>query len=298
MNQERTQSGEISLRFVGSIIKSKARRILIYSILVILISSIFSIFIPNKYSSSSTLSPNKDNQSLEKTNFSDLGNITSLIGVGQGVGSSVSNFQIALEKIKSRDFIEKFINYGEMKLKLLFALRWNPAKENFEYNLDMYDPLNSSWKVKIPSDYEIFKDFKKNLTITKKSNSGLVEISFKSKSPHLSQDVVENMIFLINDVMSSEALNKAATNLTFLNKEINNQQNIQTKNAISRLMEIQLQKKMIASNNKNYIFDVVSPPLIAEEKSSPWKLGIIISSLFIFNFLYIFYHIFLFTLKK
>jgi hypothetical protein len=119
-----------------------------------------------------------------------------------------------------------------------------------------------------------------------------------STSPVLSQKIVEQMIILINEVMSSEDLNKAATNLDFLNSEINKQQNIQTKNAISRLMESQLQKKMIASNKFNYIFEVVNPPMVPEEKSSPWRLGIIFSSVIIFNFFYIFFLVILNLYRK
>ena len=92
--------------------------------------------------------------------------------------------------------------------------------------------------------------------------------------------------------MSEESLRESELNLNFLYGEISNQKSMQTKNAISKLIESQLQKKMLATNKENYVVKVVSPPLMPEEKSSPWRLGIIISSLLIFNFLYITFNIF------
>ena len=288
MNQETSEYSEISLRFIAKIIFSKIKSIILYSVLIFLTTLIVLFFIPDKYSSSATLSPNKDNQSYDQSSFQSLGAISSFIGFGEQ-SENVSSFQIALEKIKSRKFIENFINQKEMKLKLLGGLKWNSLENKFLYDSSIYNVKNESWLVKVPSDYKIFKEFKKNLRISKKGNSGLIEIKFISTSPVLSQKIIEQLIILINEVMSSEALDKAVANLDFLNKEINKQQNIQTKNAISRLMETQLQKKMIASNKLNYIFEVVNPPMVPEEKSSPWRLGIIISSILIFNFFYIFY---------
>ena len=297
MNQETSESSEISLRFIFRIVSKRAKRILVYSFFVLLTTLLFLQFIPDKYSSTAILSPNKDNQSLDQSTLQSLGAISSFVGLGQGP-ENVSSFQIALEKIKSRDFIENFINQEEMKLKLLGGLKWNSLERQFVYDPSIYDVKAKVWRIEVPSDYKIFKEFKKNLRITKKGNSGLIEIKFMSTSPVLSQKIIEQLIILINEVMSSEALNKAATNLDFLNREINKQQNIQTKNAISRLMESQLQKKMIASNKFNYIFEVVNPPMVPEEKSSPWRLGIIFSSVIIFNFFYIFFLVVLNLYRK
>tara|TARA_B100000575_G_scaffold104151_1_gene83031 strand:+ start:936 stop:1829 length:894 start_codon:yes stop_codon:yes gene_type:complete len=297
MNQDISEPSEINLRFIFNIVSKKAKRILIYSFFVFLITLLILQFIPDKYSSTATLSPNKENQSLDQSALQGLGAISSFVGFGQG-SENVSSFQIALEKIKSRDFIENFINREETKLKLLGGLKWNPLERKFVYDPSIYDVKTKVWLIEVPSDYKIFKEFKKNLRITKKGTSGLIEIKFTSTSPILSQKIIEQMITLINEVMSSEALNKAIINLDFLNREINNQQNIQTKNAIYRLMESQLQKKMLASNKFNYIFEVVNPPMVPEEKSSPWRLGIIFSSIIIFNFFYIFFLVILNLYRK
>ena len=165
-------------------------------------------------------------------------------------------------------------------------------EEKFIFEGNLYDEINDKWLIDIPTDFKIYKEFKKNLSISKKGSYGLVELSFQSKSPALSKDVVQKIINHINKSMSEESLRESELNLNFLYGEISNQKSMQTKNAISKLIESQLQKKMLATNKENYVVKVVSPPLMPEEKSSPWRLGIIISSLLIFNFLYITFNIF------
>ena len=290
-NHHSLQPQELSIKLFVEVFLSLRKKIIIYSIIILCSSSLFSVFLPNQFVSTATISANKNSSNINSP-FDDFGGISSVIGLGIE-SENTSDFQIALEKIQSRSFIEPFINDGFMKQKLLYALKWDLNEEKFIFEANLYDEINNKWLIDIPTDFKIYKEFKKNLSISKKGAYGLVELSFQSKSPALSKDVVQKIINHINKSMSEESLRESELNLNFLYGEISNQKSMQTKNAISKLIESQLQKKMLATNKENYVVKVVSPPLMPEEKSSPWRLGIIISSLLIFNFLYITFNIFL-----
>ena len=282
---------EIKLSEIFQLLKSKTT-FLIYSVsILVLLVSVWLFFTPNEYISKATVALNNDNTSSQNigSGLQGLSSISSLVGINVNSNEIVSDYQIAYKKIKSRFFIEKFLNFKTVKKKLLGAEFWSLEDNKFKNNDEIYDSSKNKWKKNIPTDYELYKDFLKKFKVSKEGISGFVEISFKSESPHLSKYIVDEIVYFINKTTSEEALEQANSNLLFLEGEISKVKIAQTKLTISNLIEHQLRKKMLSLNSDEYIFRVIDPPLVPKEKSSPKRILIILSSVFIFLFLFSFF---------
>ena len=282
---------EIKLREIFQLLKSKTT-FLIYSVsILVLLVSVWLFFTPNEYISKATVALNNDNTSSQnmRSGLEGLSSISSLVGLNVSSNETVSDYQIAYKKIKSRFFIEKFLNFKTVKKKLLGAELWSREDKKFKNNDEIYDSSKNEWKKNIPTDYELYKDFLKKFKVSKEGITGFIEISYKSESPHLSKYRVDEIVYFINKTTSEEALEQANSNLLFLEGEISKVKIAQTKLTISNLIEHQLRKKMFSLNSDEYIFRVIDPPLVPMEKSSPKRILIILSSVFIFLFLFSFF---------
>lgn len=282
---------EIKLREIFQLLKSKTT-FLIYSVsILVLLVSVWLFFTPNEYISKATVALNNDNTSSQnmRSGLEGLSSISSLVGLNVSSNETVSDYQIAYKKIKSRFFIEKFLNFKTVKKKLLGAELWSREDKKFKNNDEIYDSSKNEWKKNIPTDYELYKDFLKKFKVSKEGITGFIEISYKSESPHLSKYIVDEIVYFINKTTSEEALEQANSNLLFLEGEISKVKIAQTKLTISNLIEHQLRKKMFSLNSDEYIFRVIDPPLVPMEKSSPKRILIILSSVFIFLFLFSFF---------
>lgn len=282
---------EIKLREIFQLLKSKTT-FLIYSVsILVLLVSVWLFFTPNEYISKATVALNNDNTSSQnmRSGLEGLSSISSLVGLNVSSNETVSDYQIAYKKIKSRFFIEKFLNFKTVKKKLLGAELWSREDKKFKNNDEIYDSSKNEWKKNIPTDYELYKDFLKKFKVSKEGVTGFIEISYKSESPHLSKYIVDEIVYFINKTTSEEALEQANSNLLFLEGEISKVKIAQTKLTISNLIEHQLRKKMFSLNSDEYIFRVIDPPLVPMEKSSPKRILIILSSVFIFLFLFSFF---------
>ena len=117
----------------------------------------------------------------------------------------------------------------------------------------------------------------------------LLTIKYKIEVSSNKKYIVDEIVHFINKTTSEEALKQANSNLLFLEGEISKVKIAQTKLTISNLIEHQLRKKMFSLNSDEYIFRIIDPPLVPKEKSSPKRILIILSSVFIFLFLFSFF---------
>lgn len=259
--------------------------------LIFAISSVFySLSIPNIYMSSTVLAPSYEQDSLSST-LSSFSSLASFTGVQLPAGES-NKSQEAIARIRSLAFFKNhFLPY--INLEDLFAVKnWSPETKKIEYNNKIFNEKNKKWvrSVKpyqsiIPSDQEAYKIFTKNvLSLSEDRKTSYITLSIKHKSPIIAKEWNELIIKMINESMRTEDMNTASTSITYLNEKYETT-NIQSlKEAISKLLESQLQTLMLSSTNQNYIFKVIDAPVIPEEKIAPNRALICILITFIGGF--------------
>lgn len=271
---------EIDLKDLLKVLWIQKKIIIFISSLGALISVIVSLSLSNIYLSESTLLPTSQEDSLA----SKLGSLSSLSSIA-GVAlpkESVSKSDEAIERIKSFDFFSK--NFlPNIKLENITAVKkWLPDTNSLVYDKKIYDSEQKKWIDGIPSEQQAYKTYQEILGINAPLKTPFVRISIQHESPVIAQRWVEIIIKQINETMRTNDADQAKKSILYLNK-IASSTNVQSiKDAISSLLESQMQTLTLTSSNEMYVFKIIDAPIIPENKFKPSRaiiciLGTLIS---------------------
>lgn len=275
-------SDEIDLLKIIQVLWQQKLTIITITFIAAVFSVIFALSIPNTYKSSALLAPINQDESLS-SKFSSLSSISSLANIslpGEVGGKS----QEAIARIRSLDFFtNQFLPY--INLEDLMALqKWNPEDNTLVYDSDKFDPILKKWVRKpnypykiIPSNQEAYEVYKEIVSISEDRKTKFITISTYSYSPYIAKDWLDVIVNNINESMRREEIKLASSSIKFLNEQYIETNLTPIKESISKILETQIQKLMLASADENYIFNILEQPVVPEFKFSPSRAIICIS---------------------
>ena len=283
MNQQikSDQQNELDLGQIFSIIWSKKKAFFSIIILVTTLTVLLSLNLPNIYNSSSLLAPTQPQDSVS----SRIGGLSSLSAIG-GFSlpeTPVSKSKEGIERIKSFEFFDSYF-LPNIKLEDLMAVEeWVAIENKIIYDEDLYNSTKKEWirkvsypRTKKPSAQEAYKVYKRILSINQDDKTQFLNISIEHKSPFIAKEWLDIIIYQINESMRKVDADQAERSIAYLNESMKST-NIQSlKEAISQLLEDQIQVLMLTSSSKYYIFKVIDAPVVKEEKSKPNRFLILI----------------------
>lgn len=123
------------------------------------------------------------------------------------------------------------------------------------------------------ASHEIFMD---NLGINKDKLTGFVNLSYTHYSPFVAKEVIEGIIYEINENTRDYDIQIAKNTLIFLEEEALKTKTTEVKSSLSLLIQSQIEKITIAKATPQYLFKVLSPPIAPELKSKPSRILIVI----------------------
>lgn len=276
---------ELDLKELFFIFWNKKNLIFTITLLAALISVLYSLSLPNIYSSKSTLAPAEPQDSLS----SQLGSLSNLGGIA---GFSLppvpaSKSQEGIERIKSFEFFDNFI-LPNIKLENLIAVKnWIPEKNIIVYEDKIFDSSKNKWirkvsypKKTIPSSQEAFEEYLKIISISENKETSFINIAVEHKSPIVAKKWLDIIIYQINESMRKVDADQAERSIAFLNDEMNSTKIMSIKEVASKLLEQQMQTLMLTSSSKFYVFNIIDSPVVAEKKSKPSRSTICILGTF------------------
>lgn len=266
---------EIDIQELFNIVWGKRLFILIFTSAAAIISISYSLFLPNVYTSSVLLSPASEEESLS-SRLNQFSGLTSITGVSFSSDAG-SKSDEAIARIESFEFFQNYF-LPNIKLEDLMALKkWIPEENTLIYDKKKYDENTKKWvrnisypKKKKPTDLESFVEgYQKILNITQDKDTGFIKISIEHLSPFIAQKWLDIVVFNINESMREQDKKNAQNSIDFLNNSaaLNNVKSLDE--AISNLLESQMQSLMIASANEAYVFKIIDSSFLPEEKSGP-----------------------------
>lgn len=280
-SNETNSSYEIDLSGIFNIIWDRKYLIISLTSVFGVLSIIYSLFLPNVYTSSALLAPSNGDQSLS----SKLGGYSSLAGLA---GVNISNdadlkTTEAIERIKSFEFFSNYFLPNVNLEDIMAVKKWIPEKDTLVYKNRIYDSNEKKWVRKasfpyqtIPSDQEAFEKFIEDVLVVREDKqTTFLQLSISHKSPHVAKHWADIIIKNINESMREIDKRSAQEAIDFLN-ESTQSTNVQSlKEVTSRLLEDQMQILMLASSEEAYVFKTIDSPISPEEKTSPNRLLII-----------------------
>ena len=281
---------EIDLRELFLAIWIKKYFIFVFTTIFAISSVTYALMLPNIYTSKSILAPVAAEESLS-SKLGSFSSLASISGINLPTDGS-SNTKEAIERIKSFEFFSIYF-LPNIKLENITAIKkWDPINNRIIYDDSIFNKDTNKFEENAyfrsnngnPSKQEAFKIYKDILSISQNSETQFITLSIKHMSPIITKKWVDIIIYNINKSMREEDEEKAKNAINYLNESAGST-NIQSlKEAISGLLEGQMQILMLAASNEHYVLEILDSPIVPEEKSEPGRafisiIGTILGSL-------------------
>ena len=187
-------------------------------------------------------------------------------GLGAGLLAGVAGFNFgntntaeSIGVLKSDDFARQFIE-DQGLLHVLLADEW--------------DARAGQWKERDPKRQPDIRDavkyFHKHvLSVDEDKRTGLVTVSIEWKSAAAAASWANMIVYRLNEKMRSRELMEGEANVAYLQKESSATNVVAVQQAISRLLEAELQRVMVARGNEEFSFRIVDPADVPKYRSRP-----------------------------
>ncbi|WP_417212313.1 Wzz/FepE/Etk N-terminal domain-containing protein [Acinetobacter venetianus] len=247
-------------------------------------SAIYAIEKPNIYKADALVAPAESSGGGGLSKMAgQLGGLAALAGVNIG-GTNTSQADLAIEVLKSRQFIDSFIKEHDLLVPLMATKGWNEARNELIIDEDIYDAESKNWLRKSngvqgtkPSSQEAYQVFSKDiLNIIQNKDSGLYTFSVKHYSPYIAQQWVTWLIQDINKTMRERTISDTTQNLMYLNAQLQKTAVADMKATFYTLIEEQTKSLMLAEVQDEFTFKVIDPAVVPEVKYEPKRFMICI----------------------
>lgn len=193
---------------------------------------------------------------------SNLGGLASLAGINL---APQGNSMKALATMRSRAFVESFIVDNRL-LPVLFSSQWNAEEE--------------MWISDVPEEHPDIRDAVRFFTNTVRSinedeDTGLITLSIDWTDAEIAANWVEELVERVNEQLRERDMAEARRRLQYLQGQLQNANLVELRQAISRLIENQMQTIMLAQAKSEYAFAVIDPPRVPDRPVRPRKVLIV-----------------------
>jgi hypothetical protein len=290
--QNQVFEDEIDLKELFTVLWANKIRIFAITGLISLSSIVISLMMNNYYTSETVLIARDQEDS---GSLSDLSGVASLVGVDlSGDGSSV--FKV-LEIIQSREFTKHLITFDNVLPSIMAAESYDTSSKKIIFDPEIYDVESKTWTREppangniVPSYLEAHREYAEMLSIIKDKITGLISIKIEHVSPVFAHDFLSLIIQEANNLNREIDVETTTKALAYLKTELSQTPQVEIKRSISKLIENQLETKMMASIYDDYVLIPLEPPFVPDKKSGPVRsLIVIVSTLLagIFSVMYV-----------
>ena len=181
------------------------------------------------------------------SSMASLGAIASLAGVN--LNSPSLSSEEALAVLRSREFTSAFIKDLNL-MPELFAKMW--------------DAKTITWRagLKPPTLAQAYRYFDQKIRfISQDRKTGLVTLNVEWRDPAKPAAWANALLLRANAEMRNRAIAKADASLGYLQKELAVTEVVETRDAINRLIEKEMSRRMVANVTEEYAFRVVDHPV-------------------------------------
>lgn len=251
-----------------------SRKILIIATALIVGASsyIYALTLPNIYRSEViTIVPNSQSGPSLSGLGGSLGSLVGLADLGGGDSAKLRLEQVE-ELIKSRAFVQNFIEKYELKPNLYAAEFWDEESETLYYDAELYDANSGKWVAREPTAWQLYSLFLEAMQVTILYNKNMLKLSIDHVSPHVAQDWATWMIDELNVFYKTRNAREAKESIAYLESAVEETDLVFMRDVFATLLEEQIKKDMLAEVKAEYAFETLAPAILPESKSHPKRL--------------------------
>ena len=269
---------EIDLRELFLVLWEGKALITVITGLAAIVSVVVALSMPNIYQSTAILAPKSTGGTSGLSRLaSQYGGLAGLAGINLGGfgGEGMSKAAIAIEKMKSLSFFKQHL-YEDVLIDLMAVDSWDASTRQLIYDDEIYDFASNKWlretgpsRQSQPSDQETHGAFAQLLSVSEDKQTGLISVSVEHQSPEIAKQWVELMVSRVSEDLRSKDIREAEESIKFLESQREKTSLVSLDEVFAQLIEEQTKTIMLANVSKDYVFDVIDPPVAPELKSKP-----------------------------
>ena len=246
------------------------------------ISTFYSLSLPNIYKSSAVLIGTSDSSSSSNV-MNQYSGIAAMAGISLPSSVSKDKTKLALEVIKSKDFLKHILSFDLILENLMAVKDYDLVKKKLIYDTDIYNPDTRKWvkgnlgskKLK-PSYLDVHRVFISNLTILSDNTTGFTYISYNHLSPDFSKYFLDLIITELNNIIRDQDIYETNNAIEYLKIQLEKYPQSDIQKSINGLIKTQLETQMLAYISEDYVLSYIDKPFVPELKSSPNRTLIVI----------------------
>ena len=249
-----------------------------------IIGVIYSLSLPNIYTSKALLAPVNPASGISGALGSYSG-LAGLAGISIPSGGNENNSVKAMQKLSSLSFFENNILKNIFLPNLMAVKSWNLETNTLIYDDSIFKMKSNTWvgdysnsRKKIPSAQESFKVFTSHLSLSENKNTGFITLSVKHQSPFIAKQWAELVVNEVNTFYRQKDKAQSEKAIIYLNQQILMTSFSEIKQVIAELLQEETQKLTLIEANQYYVFDYIDPPAVMDQKSEPKRSLICILS--------------------
>ena len=238
-------------------------------------SVIYSLSIPNKFTSSSLLKMSDNNSQPSSNSSMDM--IGSIAGLNlTAAGSSKSS--LVIETIESRDFLKHLLTFDKVLPSIVAIQSYDKETGELIFNDSIYDQKNNTFTSdpeKRPTFHKTYLTYNNMINVST-TNTGYIYLSVTHLSPKFAYELLNLIISEVNSLSRARILQESKDSLNFLYNRLTETNEIEIRNSINQIIGSELRRQMLAEVKKNYLINPLDKPFFPEMKSTPNRARICI----------------------
>lgn len=211
-----------------------------------------------------------------------LGGLAGLAGISLG-GSSEKSLRQIKELLRSRSFLQTFIEHHHLVPNIIAAIGWNKKKNQVIYDPEVYDKKNNKWvrtpppnKNVVPTSWEAYPLLFKAIYVEAITKKNLLKISVDHYSPYVAKQWTEWLLEDINTLYRERSKKEANDSITFLRKAFEQTSLTEIRSMLSSLLEDQMKAAMLSEVRQEFVLETLSSAVLPEDKDHPKRAFIVI----------------------
>ena len=238
-------------------------------------SVIYSLSIPNKFTSSSLLKMSDNNSQPSSNSSMDM--IGSIAGLNLAAAGS-SKSSLVIETIESRDFLKHLLTFDKVLPSIVAIQSYDKETGELIFNDSIYDQKNKTFTSdpeKRPTFHKTYLTYNNMINVST-TNTGYIYLSVTHLSPKFAYELLNLIISEVNSLSRARILQESKDSLNFLYNRLTETNEIEIRNSINQIIGSELRRQMLAEVKKNYLINPLDKPFFPEMKSSPNRARICI----------------------
>ena len=249
----------------------------------LVVSIVYVKSLPNIYKSEVLLAPAEENSGGGLMKMAgQLGGLANLAGINLGGGGS-DKTALAIEVLKSRDFLSGFVERRDILVPLLGVKGWDSVSDKLIVNESVFDSETGRWvrravpsKLAVPSPQGSFEALTRILEVSQDKTTGFVKVSIEHYSPRIAKQWVDWLVEDINLAVRRRDVSQAEKSIRFLKKQMGKVSIAEMQGVFYELIEEQTKIIMFAEVRDEYVFKTIDSAVVPEKKVKPKKALIVI----------------------